>query len=71
MLDSACEPVSDFEPLHDPEALHAVAFVEIHVSATEPVERTLPALALKVSVGAAGGGVDPPPPDPPELGVEV
>ncbi len=45
-------------PLHPPEAVHAVAFAPLHDSVVAEPEETEAGEALKVSVGAAGGGAD-------------
>jgi hypothetical protein len=47
-------PFADKVPLHPPEAVHAVALVELQVSVDEPPEATLAGEALKLAVGAAG-----------------
>lgn len=43
-------------PLQSPDAVHAVAFVEDHVSVELPPEFTVVGFALKLTVGAGGGG---------------
>ena len=48
-------------PLHPPEAVQLVAFVELQVSVGVPLVATEVGLADRVTVGA---GVDPPPPPP-------
>jgi hypothetical protein len=48
-------------PLHPPEAVQLVAFVELQVSVGVPLVATEVGLGENVSVGA---GVDPPPPPP-------
>jgi len=49
-------PEVAFEPLHAPEAVHDVAFVEDHVRVEVPLTFTEVGKALSVTVGAAGGG---------------
>jgi hypothetical protein len=47
-------PLVGSAPLQPPEAVHAVAFVELHVNVAVLPVATLVGLALKVAVGARG-----------------
>jgi hypothetical protein len=48
-----CEPLVAFEPLHAPDAVQLVAFVELHVSVEAPPELTDAGLAVIETVGAS------------------
>jgi len=45
-------PDTAFEPVHEPDAVHAVAFVAVHVSVDVEPEATLVGEAVNVNVGA-------------------
>jgi hypothetical protein len=49
-------PLVGSAPLQPPEAVHAVALVELHVSIAVPPDVTLVGLAVMVAVGAGGSG---------------
>jgi hypothetical protein len=57
-------PLLGSAPLQPPEAVHAVAFAELHVSVATPPVPTLVVLAFSVTLG--GGSVCADPDDPPE-----
>ena len=46
-----------FEPVQEPEAEHAVAFVVLHVNCDEAPDATLVGDAVNVSVGALGAAI--------------
>jgi hypothetical protein len=50
-------PRVDSVPLQPPEAVHEVAFVELHVSMAAVPVPIIVGLAVSVTVGAGGGGV--------------
>ena len=49
-------PEVGFAPDHEPDAAQLVALVELQVSVIGVPDSTVAALAVKVSVGASGGG---------------
>ena len=53
-----CVPDVAFEPVHEPEAVHAVALVAVHVSVDAEPDATLVGDAVNVSVGALGAAID-------------
>jgi hypothetical protein len=55
------EPFVSFEPLHPPEAAHAVAFVEFQLSVALPPAEMLVGDALKDTVGGVLDALLPPP----------
>jgi hypothetical protein len=58
-------PLVALLPLHPPEATHAVAFVEVHVSVAAAPLANVVGEALKVAVGDDGAGSAAPSPPPP------
>jgi hypothetical protein len=50
-------PLVDLAPLQLPEAMHEVAFVELHVSTAAVPVPIIVGLAVSVTVGAGGGAV--------------
>jgi hypothetical protein len=60
-------PLAALAPLHPPEAVHAVAFVELHVNVEVPPAATTVGFGFKVAVGtmltsAVAAGLAPPVP---------
>lgn len=55
-------PLVALLPVQPPDAVHDVALLLLQVSAAVEPETTLVGLAVSVTVGAAGGALDPPPP---------
>ena len=53
-----CVPDVAFEPLHEPEAVQAVAFVVLQLSVDADPDATLVGDAVNVSVGALGAAID-------------
>jgi hypothetical protein len=62
-------PLAGWAPLHAPEAVQEVAFVEVHVSVEVPPMATVCGLAVRLAVGTGttatvtlAGGEEPPDP---------
>lgn len=58
-------PLTSRDPLHPPDAVHEVAFVDDQVRVVDSPACTLVGYALSVTVGGLGGGEDVEPPLPP------
>jgi hypothetical protein len=61
-------PFADSEPLQPPDAVHAVALVELHVKVVDPPDATVVAAAARDAVGT--GFVSPELPEPPPQAVK-
>jgi hypothetical protein len=51
-------PEVAFEPLHEPDAVHAVAFVAVHVNVDDAPDWTLVGDAENVNVGAGNNATE-------------
>ena len=56
-----CEPLIGNDPLQDPEAVHDVALVEVHVRFADCPASSVLSDAVSDAVGTGAGATEPPP----------